>query len=152
MRDLDPINDIDLLNTGERVPRRRKAPTAPRTLVRVSEHDEQAALFAWAALQARKWPELELLFAIPNGSHRHISVARKLKAEGVKPGIPDLFLPVPRPVDFHLGLWLEMKVKPNKPTADQLWWHDRLRRVGYRVVVCYSADEARLVITTYLGR
>ncbi len=128
-----------------------KRRSQPAVRVRTSEHESQCQLMAWAALQARQWPELELLFAIPNGSHRHISVARRLKAEGVKPGVPDLCLPVPNDPGFH-GLWIEMKVKPNRPTADQLWWHDRLKAQGYRVEVCYSADEARRVITAYLGR
>ncbi len=46
---------------------------------RVNEHDEQAALIQWAGLQRRIYPELRLLFAIPNGSLRHKVVAQKLR-------------------------------------------------------------------------
>ena len=48
MRDLDPINDIDLLNTGERVPRRRKG-TKAAAIRRVSALEEELALHLRAA-------------------------------------------------------------------------------------------------------
>ena len=62
----------------------------------MSEHQEQKALIQWARLNQQRFPELDLLFAIPNGGLRNIRVARKLKSEGVKPGVSDLFLPVAR--------------------------------------------------------
>ena len=59
----------------------------------MSEHHEQCALFAWLRLQ---WPDLDRVsFAIPNGGHRHKAVAGKLKAEGVKAGVPDIFIAYP---------------------------------------------------------
>jgi hypothetical protein len=58
-----------------------------------NEHEEQVALFEWAAWNSSKYKELELMFAIPNGGQRHVVVARKLKDEGVKAGVPDIFLP-----------------------------------------------------------
>lgn len=35
-----------------------------------TEDQEQATLFQWAALQERRWPELRMLYAIPNGGKR----------------------------------------------------------------------------------
>ena len=64
------------------------------------EAEHQAALFRWASLVSLRLPELRLLFAVPNGGHRHRAVAARLKDEGVKAGVPDLFLPVPRGA-FH---------------------------------------------------
>jgi len=32
----------------------------------MSEHEEQKKLFQWARLSEGRWPELALLFAIPN--------------------------------------------------------------------------------------
>ncbi len=61
-----------------------------------TEHVEQVSLMRWAALTKRRRPELALLYAIPNGGDRHKAVAAKLSAEGVKSGVPDLCLPVPR--------------------------------------------------------
>jgi hypothetical protein len=115
----------------------------------VSEHDDQAALYQWAGLQIRKYPELGLMFAIPNGGDRHIAVARKLQAEGVKRGVPDNFLPVPRG-SYH-GLWIEMKYGKNKATAEQMAWHEALRGKGYQVEVCYGWERAAEIIVKYLG-
>jgi hypothetical protein len=47
----------------------------------VSESDEQIGLFEWAALHTRKYPELDLLYHIPNGGHRYKTTAIRLKAE-----------------------------------------------------------------------
>ena len=60
------------------------------------EADEQEALFAWAEYQKGKYPELELMYHIPNGGSRNKAEAARLKAQGVKPGVPDICLPVPR--------------------------------------------------------
>lgn len=113
------------------------------------EHDAQCILFNWANLKALQSPELRLLFAIPNGGHRHDGTARKLKAEGVKSGVPDVFLPVSRG-GYH-GLWIEMKIGKNKPTANQVDWMDSLEDQGYKCVVCYGSDEATNAIEEYLA-
>ena len=54
---------------------------------------EQVALFGWAEYNEAYYPELRLLYAIPNGGHRHKAMSAELKAEGVKPGVPNLCLP-----------------------------------------------------------
>ena len=83
---------------------------------------------------------------VPNGGQRHPAVAKKLKAEGVKRGVPDvLVFEVCRgsasDLSFCDGLALELKVGRNKPTAAQVEWHERLRKNGWRVEVCYTLDE-----------
>ena len=113
-----------------------------------SESQEQINLFTWANLQSCKIPELKLLFHIPNGGKRNIVTARRLKAEGVKAGVPDLFLPVSRG-GFH-GLFIEMKAGKNKPTEKQDVWITDLRQQGYKVVVCYGCEEAIGEIKRYL--
>lgn len=120
----------------------RPAATAP------TEHEEQVALFAWAAAQEGAFPELALLFAIPNGGYRPMTTAAALSAEGVKAGVPDCCLPIARG-RYH-SLWIEMKRKPNKPTMEQELWIARLRAAGCMAVVCYGADEAIRVIGHYL--
>lgn len=117
----------------------------------LTEHEEQVRLMRWSREAQAQYPELELLFAIPNGGHRHHNVANKLKAEGVKSGVPDLFLPVPRG-GMH-GLWVELKARRKGACAsvDQVWWLERLAVVGYMAVVCHGWEEARGVIEAYLG-
>lgn len=117
--------------------------------LKTSEHAEQSAVFQWAVYHLGRYPELEFMFAIPNGGHRHIAVARKLKAEGVKSGVPDIFLPGQR--GGYAGLWIEMKIKGNKPTTNQLKYHAFLVAQGYCVFICYSADEAIKKILDYMN-
>ena len=113
------------------------------------EHDEQAALMRCVKLHEAQHPTLALLYAVPNGGQRHVAVAARLSAEGVKSGVPDLHLPVAS--GEHHGLWLEMKFGKNRPTANQVWWIDNLRKQGYRVAVCYDWRQAWAVICDYLG-
>lgn len=114
------------------------------------EHDEQVALMEWAGIASRSIHALALLFAIPNGGERHKAVAAKLKAEGVKPGVPDLCLPVPSG-DYH-GLFIEMKrIRGSKTTSDQLEWIEALRKQGYRVEVCNGWEAAKDVLLEYLS-
>lgn len=114
-----------------------------------SEHAEQAALFQWVNMSLSRYPKLMYLFAIPNGGKRHIGTAMKLKAEGVKAGVPDLFLPVS--VDGYHGLFIEMKIQSNNPTDVQFAWHKALRQEGYMVWVCYSWQQAKDVLVFYLS-
>lgn len=113
------------------------------------EHREQVALFYWSSLMLRKYPELELLFAIPNGGQRHKVAAMKLKAEGVKSGVPDVMLPVAKK-KYH-GLFIEMKFGKNKTSENQNIWIENLKQQKYKVEVCYSAEEAQNVIEKYLN-
>ena len=122
-----------------------------------SEHDEQAALFAWADLNQRKYPALKLLFAIPNGGHRHIAVALKLKAEGVKAGVPDIFLPVSRFLSrkdryysYH-GLFIEMKRRKGGVVGpSQGEWVEKLKEQGYMCEVANGFEAAKKIIEDYL--
>jgi hypothetical protein len=122
-----------------------KKPKPPRG----SEHEEQALVVARAEALAPSVPALRMLFAIPNGGHRHKAVAAKLKAEGVRKGVPDLCLPVP--CGSHHGLWIEMKAKDGRVSDEQEEWIGALRAQGYRADVCVGADAAWGVICEYLG-
>lgn len=128
--------------------RRPRRVALPRELI-PTEHQEQAALVEWAERAHGTHPELRLLAAVPNGGARHKAVAAKLKAEGVRPGYPDLLLDVARG-GFH-GLRIELKRRDGgRVSEDQSWWHERLRIRGYRVEVCRGWEAARDVILEYL--
>lgn len=114
-----------------------------------SESQEQKALFQWAALAEQKYPELRLMHHVPNGGLRDARTAVNLKREGVKRGVPDISLPVPRG-KYH-GLYIEMKVGKNKLTKEQQQWFKSLEEEGYATHVCYSWLEAREVIEKYLS-
>lgn len=115
----------------------------------LSEHAEQALFIQWCELHGYQHPELTRVFAIPNGGLRNPATAGQMKAEGVRAGVPDLCLPVPRG-PYH-GLYMETKVHPNKPTPHQLEWIDYLERQGYAAAVCYGCDGLIETITWYLA-
>ena len=125
-------------------PVRTPMPFAQRT-----EHEEQVALFQWAAINEYRWPCLRWMFAIPNGGKRDVRTAVRLRAEGVKAGVPDIFLPYPT-ADGWCGLWIELKHGSNKPTQEQQEWLAALALAGYRVATCWGAKEAIQIIETYL--
>lgn len=112
------------------------------------EEAEQVALLEWAAYKTGQWPELTYLFHIPNGGLRNKATAARLKAAGVKPGVPDLFLPVTR--GPYAGLFIEMKFGVNKPSPEQQRYLDMLAGEGYAVEVCYGCEQAIETITAYL--
>jgi hypothetical protein len=129
---------------------RRKRPSAPTLHPAPSEHAEQAALIAWADGHAGRLPALGLLLAIPNGARTSMSVARRLKAEGLRKGCPDLFLA--QPARGFCGLWLEMKrTRGGRVAPEQRQWHIALLAAGYDVRVCRGWVEAATAILIYLG-
>lgn len=97
-----------------------------------SESDEQIGFLNWWQLH---FPAVRI-FHIPNGGHRAISVAKKMKAEGVKAGVPDLYVP-------EWKLWIEMKrQKDGRLSKDQKDWIEYLESVGDTVLVGYGAQDA----------
>ena len=115
----------------------------------MSEHDEQVALFEWSEWLTSQHPRLKWMFAIPNGGKRHLGTAVKMKREGVKKGVPDIFVPIP--TKTHHGLFIEMKFGYNKPSFNQKEWLEYLGSVGYKAVVCYGFEEAMHAIGDYLA-
>ena len=121
------------------------------------ETKEQQWVIQWANHQffnLGQGPELigAYLFAIPNGGSRHKAEAKRLKAEGVRAGVPDLQLVVPRN-GFH-GLFVEMKRRSgilSDIKQEQKDWHYKLRKKGYAVTVDFGFDMAIQEITDYLN-
>lgn len=146
----------------------------PRDLcIKLTEHGEQTALFAWAAavcnvgIDPRK--DLSKMYAIPNGGKRDAKTAAMLKGEGVRKGVPDVCLPVPVFADgggphyqyfketqpfggVLVGLYIEMKkVKGGSLSDEQSERITALRADGYAVVRCNGWLEAKAAIIAYLG-
>ena len=115
------------------------------------EDIEQGLLMEWTELQQARYPELALLFHIPNeAGTRTLKETLRLKGLGVKAGVPDLFLPVAR-WGYH-GLFIEMKrLKGGRVTEQQAEWHKQLQEQGYCVKVCKGFNEAKNMLMIYLA-
>lgn len=115
-----------------------------------SESIEQQALIRWARFSLGRYPELDMLYHITNEGLRSVTTGARLKAEGLRPGVPDLCLAVARG-GAH-GLYIEMKrTKGGRLSAEQVVWLEKLTREGYATAVCRGWEQARDVIERYLS-
>lgn len=93
------------------------------------------------------------LIHIPNGgSRKNAFEGYRLKRQGVRKGVSDLFLPVPRG-HFH-GLWIEFKAEPpfDAPvTEEQLEWIEMMKQQDYAAYVCLGVTEAMDTLKDYLS-
>jgi len=114
-----------------------------------SEHEEQAAFFKLVDLHAYRHKGFLNVFAIPNGGHRHKAVAVRLRAEGVRAGVPDIFVAVSS--RGYAGLFIEMKrSKGGRLSKNQKLWFDRLTDQGYLCECCHGCDAAWATLCWYL--
>lgn len=114
----------------------------------MDEHHHQIAVMRWAESMSLIKPELRLLYAIPNGGKRHWMTGKKMKAEGVKAGVPDMCLPVARR-GFH-GLYVELKTPKGRPSPIQRDWIDALTGQGYAARCAYGYRQAIEIIEDYI--
>lgn len=105
-------------------------------------------VFDWAALASRAYPELAWLYAIPNAAKRSARAAQWMKAEGLRPGVPDVCLPVPR--GGFGALYIEHKRLGAKPTPEQSRWLHHLALLGNRCIISHSFDSTRAALLEYL--
>lgn len=105
-----------------------------------SESSEQIGFVCW---MRQNFPGV-LIFHIPNGRFRNYSTGKKLKAEGVVSGIPDLFIP-------EFRCFIELKHKDGgalSENQEKIIRH--LRSIGYTVFVAHGATEASKMILEFV--
>lgn len=115
-----------------------------------TEHAEQVKLFKWARLvRTELGPLSKLMFAIPNEGQRSKRTGARLKAQGLRSGVPDVMIALPlygRP-----GLFIEMKrPKGGTVTDKQKDWLDRLKRAGYATAVAHGFEQAQAIVERYM--
>jgi hypothetical protein len=112
------------------------------------ERDEQSLLIEWCDMMSARIPGLNMIYHIPNGGSRNKAEAANLKKQGVRPGVPDLCLPIASR-GYH-GLYIEMKTKDGVTSKDQKDWIMSLREQGYAAKVCRGFEDAKEFICKYL--
>lgn len=127
-----------------RRPRKATVNTSPL------EKDDQMLLFEWLEYAACAHPELKMAYHIPNGGSRHAREAHNLRLQGVKPGVPDICLPVAK--GGYNALYIELKRRKGGRVSDeQRAWIYALNQAGNRAVVCNGFEEARNEIESYIN-
>lgn len=119
---------------------RKKAPIP-------TEHAEQVAFFQWLGIKHKA--VAKVAFAIPNGGNRNSITGARLKTEGVKRGVPDIFIAYP--CGGHHGLFVEMKRQTGGVVSEaQNEVMEFFRENGYECRVCRGAGEAMTAVEEYL--
>jgi hypothetical protein len=127
------------------------------------ESNSQIQLLRWFRLQ---YPDLaDLLVGYPAGNKMNLLTAVRMKAMGLRPGMPDLQLLIPKiyyktlapsgmyfikETTFCPGMFIEMKSERGKLSKLQKEFHNKLRTLHYTIVTCYSFEEAKCEIQKYL--
>lgn len=140
------------------------------------ERAEQKALFMWANMARLRGFDaaddemnygrslihikgtgvtfLDTLFAVPNGSElaKGARGGADMKAQGMRPGVPDIFLAFP--AKGYCGLFIEMKRKLGREkdiSEEQHKWISNLQKAGYYVHVAFGWRSAAMAIRGYLS-
>ena len=123
--------------------------SSARQVVLAGESEElhQFYLFDFIRANESQFPELKRIYHVPNGGKRSITVARKMKRAGVRPGIFDVSCDTAR--NGFRGLRFELKFGRNKLTDEQEDWLAYYEAEGYQTGVFYTWVEAALAIIDY---
>lgn len=123
--------------------------SAPR---RDEEHEQQVVLInriQTIALNDTRYAQgARRTFAIPNGSGRTKREGGRLKAEGVRRGVSDIFVALP--CQPWAGLFIELKSSLGKVSSEQHEWCDESNKVGYLAVVCRGVEAAWAAWKSYV--
>ena len=114
-----------------------------------SEHTEAVRFMRVVRLHEPRYPALCWLFAIPNGGWRNLTVAQKLKAEGVRPGVHDYLWPYK--AGTYSGLSLELKSGKNTATKEQRDFAEFMEAQGHMVVFANGWEAAWKAVCEYAG-
>lgn len=114
---------------------------------RHTESNEQIAAMDWLRAQHPKIAEHTL--HIGNERKASYYAGYIMKRMGVLKGASDLFMAWPCG-GFH-GLFIEVKSKIGRPSAEQKAFLQRMKDVGYRAEICYGAEEVISTMKDYLS-
>lgn len=114
-----------------------------------TEAQEQIALFEWIDLVAIEIPQLRMAFHPANGEMRNKVTAARLKRMGVRPGVPDVWLPARSGAYSGLVIELKRSDKSNKASEKQKEWLKLLEGQGWQTAICFGWVRAAQAILEY---
>lgn len=110
----------------------------------ISEQSMQCAIIDWV----RYHPIiLKHIMHIPNESKSTPGYRKTLSDMGVKSGVSDLFVALPRR-GYH-GAWIELKSQNGRLGPAQKVFLEDMAIAGYFTKVCYTIEEAIETLTFY---
>lgn len=115
------------------------------------EDDLQRTCINFSKNLENKYPVLRFLFHAANGGKRPYGEAGKMKALGVRQGVPDLLLPMASPTKIWKGLALELKSKTGVVSPAQFDWLYAFSIEGWLTGIVWSADDFVDYLTIFLG-
>jgi hypothetical protein len=88
------------------------------------------------------------IYSHKNEGKVKIQQAMRAKRMGLKAGIPDLMLPIPKG-DYN-GLYIELKTQIGRVSKVQNKWLTYLQNQGYQAIVCRSVKDAVQAVANYM--
>ena len=106
------------------------------------EHKLQVAICKWL-----DWTQDFYYYAIPNGGARHRLVAIKLKMEGAKAGVADMFWMVSN--KNWNGLFVEVKIDKGSQQPNQKAFEQIALNHGYYYAIVRSIEDCESLIKRF---
>lgn len=104
--------------------------------LKLSEEKEQQLFVEYLEI-LKTQGKIILFTAFPQNAN-NVQFAMRNKRLGVRAGFPDLFI-----LTKKKAICIEMKVKPNRISFEQMKWNKALNDVGIISVVAYGYEEAK---------
>jgi len=114
----------------------------------ISEASIQASILEWASIDPIIKKYRRFIIHFPNEGKRTRWYGAHLNRLGMRRGVSDIFIAVPR--HGFGGAWIELKSKNGKLTDDQIKFIDDMKSQNYYTEVCRSFEEAQAKILAYL--
>lgn len=111
------------------------------------EEREQIKFFEQVQVYFPNLPD-KLLFAVPNGGSRHIAEAANLRRQGVRRGVADVILLIPK--KGYASLCLEFKAKKGTQSDEQKEFQRQAENCKSKYVIVRSAKQAIDELKKYL--
>lgn len=129
----------------------RELAVKPKKERRQEEFEHQATVFSILDLEAnrRRYPFLKFIYASSDGADKDKRARDRARVSGMRRGVPDICIPFRR--RGYAGAYIENKSAGGRLSREQEEFIEHLRKEGFCVKICYSADEQLKFLEWYLG-